>query len=164
MKNLFSLLIVFLCSISFAQETIDTLIVQNNGTVMIEMDPEINRYITSIEKTSCPVASTRPAPTTNTSRPKPNTSDPCAGKTQMLGYKIQVYYSKDRAQANKVKEEFSRSFPSFSAETAYMAPDYRVLVGDYFTRSSANADIRKIKGKYNSAFPIQYRILCRRAK
>lgn len=164
MKNIISFLFVMLCFTAFAQETIDTLTINNNGKIIIELDPEINNYITSKEATTCPVATTNRNSTTPNTKPRTNNTDPCAGQTQMQGFKIQVYYSKDRAQANKVKDEFNRNFPSISAETAYMAPDYRVLVGDYFTKSSANADIRKIKNKYNSAFAIQYRILCRRAK
>ncbi len=149
---------------AFAQESIDTVFINNTGKVTIELDPEISNFLTNKEKTSCAITTPKNNNTPNPTKPKNNSSDPCAGKTQMLGYKVQVYYSKDRAQADKVKAEFSKNFPSISAETAYMAPDYRVLVGDYFSKSSANSDIRKIKSKYNSAFAIQYRILCRKAK
>ena len=147
-----------------AQINVDTVRIEDAGKISIEMDPEIAKFINNKENTSCAVVRTTTKPTTTTTRPRNNPSDPCAGKTQMPGYKIQVYYSKNRAQADRVKREFEANFPSFSTEIVYMSPDYRVLVGDYFTKSSANTDIRKIKSKYNSAFAMQYRILCRRAK
>lgn len=165
MKKILTFIFLIIYFQGNAQVNVDTVRIEDTGKISIELDPEIAKFINNKENTSCAVVKPTTKPTTGTTtRPRNNSSDPCAGKTQMSGYKIQVYYSKDRAQADKVKREFESNFPSFSTEIAYMAPDYRVLVGDYFTKSSANSDIRRIKSKYNSAFAIQYRILCRRAK
>ena len=159
--------LAFICFIviSFfvnAQEKIDTVIIRNSGTLKIELDERINQVISIKEKTSCPVVVKKVIE--KKEAPKPTSSDPCAFQTQLNGFKIQIYYSKNRAEADKVRLEFERTYPNLSAQVVYFAPDYRVLVGDYFTKSSASPDIRRLKSKYNSSFAIPYKVLCRRAK
>ncbi|MDD3772764.1 MAG: SPOR domain-containing protein, partial [Weeksellaceae bacterium] len=59
---------------------------------------------------------------------------------------------------------FASQHPDMTPELIYASPDYRILVGDYFTRQSASDDLRKIQRNYPGAFAIQYRIWCRKAK
>ena len=164
MKNCIAFICFILLSVfSNAQEKIDTVVIRHNGTLKIELDERINDIITTKEKTSCPVVVKKVVEKKEVA-PKANASDPCAYQTQLNGFKIQIYYSKNRAEADKVKNEFERSYPNLSAQVVYFAPDYRVLVGDYFTKNSASSDIRKLRSKYNSSFAIPYKVLCRRAK
>ena len=163
MKNYIAFICFVILSVfSNAQEKIDTVIIHNNGTLKIELDERINQVISIKEKTSCPVVVKKVVEKKETR--KASASDPCAYQTQLNGFKIQIYYSKNRAEADKVKNEFERSYPNLSAQVVCFAPDYRVLVGDYFTKSSAAPDIRKLRSKYNSSFAIPYKVLCRRAK
>lgn len=163
MKNHIAFICFLLLSIFInAQEKIDTILIKNNGTLKIELDERINQVLSSKEKASCPVVVKKVIE--KKEAPKASASDPCAIQTQLNGFKIQIYYSKNRSEADKVRNEFERSYPNLSAQVVYFAPDYRVLVGDYFTKSSANPDIRKLKSKYNSSFTIPYKILCRKAK
>ena len=169
MKNLFSFIIILISSVLFAQEKIDTVIVNNAGTLKIELDQRINKVITAKENASCTVVVKKVVEKKDTSKSPTNqvvadSSDPCAGQTQINGFKIQIYYSKNRSDAQKVKEEFDAAYPSISSQVAYFAPDYRVLVGDYLSKKSASNDIRRLKSKYNSSFSIPYKVLCRRAK
>lgn len=166
MKNLFSLIIILISGVLFAQEKIDTVVINNAGTLKIELDQRINKVITAKETASCNVVVKKVVEKKEVvvKGPTADSSDPCAGQTQINGFKIQIYYSKNRSDAQKVKNEFDANYPTISSQVAYFAPDYRVLVGDYLTKGSANGDIRRLKTKYNSSFAIPYKVLCRRAK
>lgn len=166
MKNLFPLFIFLISTFLFGQEKIDTVIINNSGTLKIEMDQRINKVITAKENASCPVVVKKVVEKKEVQKTQAvaDSSDPCAYQSQINGFKIQIYYSKNRTDAQKVKEEFDAAYPSISSQVAYFAPDYRVLVGDYFSKSSASSDIRRLKSKYNNSFSIPYKILCRRAK
>jgi thioredoxin-related protein len=160
-KFIFLFFILFSASL-FAQEKIDTVQIINNGTLNIEIDSRINNVIKNREDATC----TYVAPVKKNVEKKAvvKSNDPCAGTPQVNGFKVQIYYSKNRADADKVRNEFSSSYPDMSAQVTYYAPDYRVLVGDYFSKSSASGDIRRLKRTYNSAFTIPFKVLCRKAK
>ncbi len=161
MKQIIAL-ILFICSLTVsAQEKVDTIIIENKGKLTIELDQTINKVISAKESESCPLTSKK---TPKKETPKATSADPCATQNQINGFKIQIYYSKNRAEADKVKAEFEKNYPNMSAQVVYFAPDYRVLVGDYFTKNSAAPDIRRLKSKYNSSFTIPYKVLCRKAK
>lgn len=89
--------------------------------------------------------------------------DKCVSQQKIMGYKIQILYTKDRNAAEKVKNHFAKTFPSLTPELIYAAPDYRILVGDYFTRQSASSDLKRIQRTYPSAFAVQWRVWCRKA-
>ena len=163
MKKFIVLFLFIFSSSAFAQEKIDTVQIINNGTLNIEIDSRINNVIKAKEDAVC----TYTTPTKKPVEKKPivvKSNDPCAGTPQINGFKIQIYYSKNRADADKVRSEFDRSYPDMSSQVAYYSPDYRVLVGDYFSKSSASSDIRRLKKNYNSAFSIPFKVLCRKAK
>jgi len=153
-------LLFLLFSLCISAQEIDTITIENKGTLKIELDSKINKIITAKENENCVTIT----PKNTKKETKTNSSDPCANQNQINGFKIQIYYSKNRAEANKVKAEFENTYPNLSAQVVYYAPDYRVLVGDYFTKKSANPDIKRLKSKYNSAFSIPYKVLCRKAK
>ncbi|TGN23056.1 SPOR domain-containing protein [Empedobacter tilapiae] len=162
MKKFIFLFIVSFSTFIFAQDKIDTVQFINNGTLNIEIDSRINTILKTKEDATCTYAT--PVKKNTEKKATVQSSDPCAGNPQINGFKIQIYYSKDRKDADKVRNEFMRSYPDLSAQTVYYSPDYRVLVGDYFTRASASKDIRRLKSKYNSAFSIPFKVLCRKAK
>ncbi|WP_312355984.1 SPOR domain-containing protein [Empedobacter sp.] len=162
MKKFIFLFLITFSSCVFAQDKIDTVQIINNGTLNMEIDSRINNVLKAKEDAVCSYTTTVKKPTEK--KPVIQSNDPCAGTPQVNGFKIQIYYSKDRKDAEKVRNEFARSYPDLSSQTAYFSPDYRVLVGDYFTRASASKDIRRLKSKYNSAFSIPFKVLCRKAK
>ena len=90
--------------------------------------------------------------------------DPCAQNPKVMGYKIQIMYTKDRNAANRAQSDFAKNFPSLVPEMVYTRPDYRVMVGDYFTKRSAGMDLASVKRKYPGAFLVQWRVWCRKAK
>ena len=105
---------------------------------------------------------------------KPNVSVPskplsnaeiCKRNPRLMGYKIQLTTVKSNEEANEVKAYFRRRFPHIKAETdASLRPNYKVLVGSYFTKESASSDLKKIREFFKSAVSVQYRIFCVEAK
>ena len=80
-----------------------------------------------------------------------------------MGYKIQIFYTKDRAKAEKIQSEFNAKFPNLSSEIKYLQPDFKVLVGDYLTKNSAGKDFNRLKRVYPGSFIIQFPVRCRTA-
>jgi len=129
---------------------------ENDSGLSINMDKKLAQIMKGKEKLVCNK--------TLYNLPKKLTpADKCATQQKIMGYKIQIFYTKDREAANQMKNDFSKQFPGLTPELIYASPDYRVLVGDYFTRQSASSDLRRIQRTYSAAFPVQWRIWCRKA-
>ncbi|MFA7687884.1 MAG: SPOR domain-containing protein [Moheibacter sp.] len=126
------------------------------GEFSIEIDKSLAQLLGSKEQQIC-------EKTVYVPPKKLSPADKCATQQKIMGYKIQIFYTKDRDAANKVKDDFARQFPNLTPELIYASPDYRILVGDYFTRQSAGSDLRRIQRTYPSAFPVQWRVWCRKA-
>jgi len=162
MNKLLFLTLIFGFSIGMAQNSkTDSLYIfaqntENGGEFSMEIDQQLAQLITSKEQKVCNKPVYVPPK-------KLSPADKCATQQKIMGYKIQIFYTKDRNAANKVKNDFSKQFPSLTAELIYASPDYRILVGDYFTRSSASPDLRRIQKSYPSAFSVQWRVWCRKA-
>jgi len=161
MRNVLFFLCVLLTGFSFAQSKNDTTLWITHdgirgGEFSMKMDTKIAQILKEKQKNVCNKTLYNP--------PKKLTAaDKCATQQKIMGYKIQIFYTKDRDAANTVKNDFIRQFPSLTPELIYAAPDYRILVGDYFTRQSASSDLRKIQRIYPAAFPVQWRVWCRKA-
>ena len=64
------------------------------------------------------------------------------------GYRVQIYNGSDREKAIKVKTEFMRLNPGMRTYLTYLAPHFRVKVGDYRNRSDAEGMLREAKSTY----------------
>ncbi|MFA5620541.1 MAG: SPOR domain-containing protein [Weeksellaceae bacterium] len=127
----------------------------NGGSFIIRLDSKLKEFL--IEKENC----------TPPKGPSPSTpltpEERCAKQNKIMGYKIQIFYTKDRNAAEKVRSEFADKYPDLTPELVYASPDYRILVGDYFTRNSAASDLRRIRRNYPGSFAVQWRVWCRKA-
>lgn len=174
MKNLVKI-ITFLSFMSFyysdAQEVIrkDTL----NGTILtLSMDSKINAALADLEGKCDRIKEAELAEANKPTTPKveiPNkpktNAEICRENPKILGYKIQVAVVKSNEEANKVKAYFRGKFPNIKAETdASLRPNYKVLVGSYFTKQSASGDLSRIKSYFPEALSVQYRVFCVEAK
>lgn len=65
------------------------------------------------------------------------------------GYRIQIYNGRDRNEAQQRKIEFIRSHPDTRAYLSYMAPTYRLKVGDFKTREDAIPLYRELTRQYS---------------
>lgn len=158
MKNLFFILL-FLVGLTsaFSQTSMrDTI---SGGSYVIKGNPVIDSLVQKTIAKKC----YRP-PVKKTQNDDKQNFDPCAQNQKVMGYKIQVMYTKDRNAANRVQSEFGRNYPYLVPEMVYTRPDYRVMAGDYFTKRSAAMDLASVKKKYPGAFLVQWRVWCRKAK
>ncbi|MDY3451897.1 SPOR domain-containing protein [Riemerella anatipestifer] len=98
--------------------------------------------------------------TTNTNKNLSN-AEICRKNPRILGYKIQLVVVKSKAEADEVAQYFRRRFPYIKVQLdASLRPNYKVLVGSYFTKEGAASDLRNIRGYFKSAIPVKYMIFC----
>lgn len=152
MRDIFVLFCLFVFShISYAQiYDMDSI---SGGSYIIKNDPIIDSLVQMSIRSKCSEVP-----------PTLERIDPCVKNPKVMGYKIQVMYTKDRNAATRVQAEFARSFPSLVPEMVWTRPDYRVMAGDFFTKRSAAMDLATVKRKYPGAFLVQWRVWCRKAK
>jgi hypothetical protein len=65
------------------------------------------------------------------------------------GYRVQIYSGNDRNVATQRKIDFLRRFPGTRTYLTYIAPTFRVKVGDYRDRKSAQAMYQQVSRLYN---------------
>ena len=65
------------------------------------------------------------------------------------GYRVQIYYGPDRAKAIEIKTDFMRRFPGVHSYLAYIAPSFRVKVGDYRDRGDAIGMLKEANSIYS---------------
>ena len=63
--------------------------------------------------------------------------------------KIQIYNG-NRDQAEMIKEEYVKLFDDSTATMIYETPNYKVWIGNFFTRLEADKSLLKIRKKYNN--------------
>lgn len=158
MSRLFFIAFILCTSLAFSQDasTWDFKDSIRGGELTIHLDKKLENILKGKEKSVCQKNVYVPPV-------KLSPADKCATQNKIMGYKIQIFYTKDRSAAEKVKNDFARQFPSLTPELIYASPDYRILVGDYFTRQTASNDLRKVQRTYPAAFPVQWRVWCRKA-
>lgn len=71
------------------------------------------------------------------------------------GYRIQIYSGKERAAANKTREEFLKTNPNIAAHLIYQQPNFKLRIGDFPNRLEAMRFFDSIKREFPSAFVIQ---------
>lgn len=178
MKNLikiFSVLSLFGFYTIDAQQIVkrDTL----SGTELVmSMDPKVKDALENLEEKCARVAThttskendddtyTKPTKIYVPSRELTN-AEICRKNPRILGYKIQITTVKSNEEANEVKSYFRKRFPNLKVETdASLRPNYKILVGSYFTKQSAASDLSRVREYFKSAVAVQYRIFCAEAK
>lgn len=71
------------------------------------------------------------------------------------GYRVEIFFSSTmdaREQARKVKAEFLSEYPDQSVHIKFVAPNFRVRVGDFRTKNEAWRLYKTIQEDYQSAF------------
>ena len=67
---------------------------------------------------------------------------------QQDGYRVQIFFGK-RKEALEKKADFSKTHPDLPAYISYLAPNFRLRVGDFRTRIEGE----KLKQEIDSDFP-----------
>lgn len=65
------------------------------------------------------------------------------------GFRVQIYSGSDRNIATQRKIDFLRRYPGTRTYLTYIAPTFRVKVGDYKDRSAAQAMYQQVSRLYN---------------
>ncbi|MCK5338196.1 MAG: SPOR domain-containing protein [Bacteroidales bacterium] len=77
------------------------------------------------------------------------------------GYRIQIFEesgNKSSTRAREVMAEFSVKYPDIPIYLTWQAPNFKVRVGDFGTRMSAEGFLNKIKRNYPIAWVIKDKI------
>ncbi len=73
------------------------------------------------------------------------------GRQNIKGYRVQVFVG-ERARANEIKSRVNELYPEMPAEINYLAPNFRVRVGNFRTNLDADRFLRQIKSDFNNAY------------
>jgi len=71
------------------------------------------------------------------------------------GYRLQIYFgsgAKAHTEATKIRTEFLSSHPDVKAYLIFKSPDFKVLVGDFRTKSEALKMQKSLINQYPNAF------------
>lgn len=80
--------------------------------------------------------------------------------TYIDGFSIQLYSGNSRDKANMVKVKTYEVMEDLKPRVSYEQPNYKVRIGEYFSRLEANADFVNLKQHFSRAVlvPIKIRI------
>lgn len=68
------------------------------------------------------------------------------------GFRIVIYSGTDKNKALEVKRMFMRRYPGIQSYFSYVAPYYKVRVGDFISKNDASKFMRSITGVFTKAF------------
>lgn len=73
------------------------------------------------------------------------------------GYRVQIYFG-DRKNAQDKRGSFIRSYPSKGAYISYLAPNFRLRVGDFRTRLECEKFKQEIAKDYPGSYIVKDKI------
>lgn len=65
------------------------------------------------------------------------------------GFRVQVYNGPDRERALSIKNDLMRRFPGVHTYMVFVAPSYRIKMGDYRSRTLAEAMLKQVDAIYH---------------
>lgn len=77
---------------------------------------------------------------------------------KMDGYRVLIYFNQDKSLSEQQKAKFIRLYPEHKAYLDYMAPNYRVRVGNFRTKLEAEALKAEILEIFPTAIVIEDKI------
>ncbi len=142
--------IIMLSSVQFAYAQ------SGRGSVIIHSDA---RLAVLLRKTHSYVRPTQPEapakPVETIAKPATTNTPPGLFHPDMRvsytgkGYRVQIYNGPSRDKALQAKTEFMRRFPGVSSYIMYMAPGFRVKIGDYRNRSDAEGMLKEANSMFS---------------
>lgn len=136
-------IITFIASTAFSQTSY---VSETSGNLTIEYDEDLQKLISAKENTIC-----------NTTPPPP----PVSPVNEICnGARVQVFYSKNRAEAEAKLREAQQMFPNLYSNLVYHAPDYKVYVGYFESRNDASSTLNKAKRNFPASFIYNEKFRC----
>lgn len=83
------------------------------------------------------------------------------GERKMNGYRIRLFFSNKqsaRTESEELEKEFQLQFPQIPTYRSYTNPFFKVVVGDYRTKSDAIRELNKILPFYPKAIVVKENI------
>ncbi len=77
------------------------------------------------------------------------------------GYRVEIFFSSDldaKQKALEKKVEFLSKYPDYNVHVIFVAPNFRVRVGDFRTKNEAWKLYEKVKKDYRAAFVVKDKI------
>ena len=78
-------------------------------------------------------------------------------KEGMDGFRVEIFFSSKmdaKEQALKTKVDFLSEYPEYAVHIKFVAPNFRVRVGDFRTKNEAWKLYKKIQREYPTAFVV----------
>ncbi|GAA4805373.1 hypothetical protein GCM10023231_38210 [Olivibacter ginsenosidimutans] len=73
-------------------------------------------------------------------------------KVTARGYRVQIYSGSNRTDAYSAQARFKQIYKDLNTYVGYEQPNYRVKVGDFTSRSEAQALANQLKRDFNAVF------------
>ncbi len=73
-------------------------------------------------------------------------------KPSIQGYRVQLYYGGNRAEALELKSKFASVFPDIETYLIYQQPYFRLRAGNFRTRIEAYKLFQKVEKEFPSVF------------
>ncbi len=78
-----------------------------------------------------------------------------ATRVKRKGFRVQIYAGPNRNEAYAIQSRFKNQHADVDSYITYAEPNYRVKVGDFTSRSEANAFMRELRAQYSTVFVFQ---------
>lgn len=114
------------------------------GNLTIEWEKSLEEWMEQKENQVCSTAPSLPEPTPQFCR----------------GARIQVFYSKNRSEAEEKLKEIKSLFPSEFSNLEYNSPDYKIKLGHFDSRESAQTMLNRARRAFPSSLIVEETIRC----
>lgn len=82
----------------------------------------------------------------------PESSKPKGTRGTALGFRVQIYSGPSRNEAYAAQARFQQQYQDIASYVSYTQPNYRVKVGDFRSRSEAQAFMREVRKSFPTVF------------
>src|SRR5690606_5788178 len=89
---------------------------------------------------------------TATSAVRPEVDKETGTRTTAMGFRVQIYSGSDRTEAYGEQARFKRLYKGIDTYLSYEEPNYRVKVGDFRSKSEAQALMQGLRKQFNNVF------------
>jgi hypothetical protein len=78
--------------------------------------------------------------------------------TSSYGYRVQIFNGPNRKDAYAAQERFQNEYVGMRTYISYLAPNYKVRVGDFRSKLEAEKLMQELRGAYTGLFIIRGKI------
>lgn len=77
------------------------------------------------------------------------------GEVKIEGFTVQIAISQKSADVNRMQAEFLRKYPDVPTKIDYKQPNFRLRVGRFYDRLSAERFLKELSGTYSGGLVIK---------